>query len=84
MAGLEIKINFGNTSVEATNRNEKGKSLIEFPNEYVVIDIETTGLSPEYDSIIELSALKVKDNNVVGTFTSLVNPGLKIDPFITE
>jgi DNA polymerase-3 subunit epsilon len=84
MAGLGIKINFGNTSVEATNRNEKGKSLIEFPNEYVVIDIETTGLSPEYDSIIELSALKVKDNNVVGTFTSLVNPGFKIDPFITE
>ena len=74
----------GNTSVETTNRNGKGKSLIDFPKEYAVIDIETTGLSPEYDSIIELSALKVKDNNVVDTFTSLVNPGFKIDSFITE
>lgn len=84
MANLGINISAGNKSIEVTNRNNKGKNLITFPKEYAVIDIETTGLSPKYDSIIELSALKIKDNSIVDTFTSLVNPGFKIDSFITE
>ena len=84
MANLGINISAGNKSIELTNRNNKGKNLITFPKEYAVIDIETTGISPKYDSIIELSALKIKDNSIVDTFTSLVNPGFKIDSFITE
>ncbi|MBR4824600.1 MAG: exonuclease [Spirochaetaceae bacterium] len=84
MGNSGITINLGNTSIETTNRNEKGKNLLEFPKEYTVIDIETTGLSPQYDSIIELSALKVNDNNITDSFSELVNPGFKIDSFITE
>ena len=30
---------------------------------YVVFDVETTGLSNQYDQIIELAAVKVKDGN---------------------
>ena len=30
------------------NREYKGKSLIDFPKSYCVIDIETTGLSPDW------------------------------------
>ena len=48
----------GNLKKEKRER-DKGKSLLEFPDGYTVIDIETTGLSPEFDYIIELSALKV-------------------------
>ena len=40
-------------------REEKGKSLIEFPEDYCVVDIETTGFSPEWDTIIEIGALTV-------------------------
>lgn len=77
-------ITFGSQLVETTNRAEKGKSLVDFPEDYVVIDIETTGLSPRYDAIIELAAIKVNENIEVDRFSSLVNPGFKIDPFISE
>ena len=66
---------------EDMERN-KGESLLIFPNEYVVIDIETTGLSPEYDEIIEIGAIKIKDNEVVGEYNSLVKPKQEISSFI--
>lgn len=55
-------------------KRNKGKSLLDFPSDYVMIDVETTGLSPEYDSIIEISAIKVVDNVATDTFTSLIQP----------
>ena len=69
-------------------RINKGNSLLVFPTSFSIIDIETTGLSPRYDEIIELSAIKVIDGSVVDKFTSLVQPdssdGIYIDSFITE
>lgn len=47
------------------------------PN-YIVFDLETTGVSPSRDAIIEISAVKVSDGQVVDTFSSLVNPGRPI------
>ena len=47
---------------------------------YVLFDLETTGLNPESDAIIEISALKVKDGNIIDEFSTLVNPGMHI-PF---
>lgn len=41
---------------------------------YVVFDVETTGLSAVYDSIIELAAVKIKDGNVIDKFESFSNP----------
>lgn len=52
----------------------KGKSLIQFPNDYVVVDLETTGLDFEYDKIIEISALKIKNGDIIDRFTTLVKP----------
>ena len=46
------------------NTKEKGEGLFSFPNNYVVIDIETTGLSPNNCEIIELSALKIENSEV--------------------
>ena len=41
---------------------------------YVVFDVETTGLSAVYDTIIELAAVKVKEGEVVDRFESFANP----------
>jgi len=41
---------------------------------YVSLDLETTGLNPEIDEIIEIGAVKFQDNQVTDTFCSLVNP----------
>jgi len=43
--------------------------------EFIVFDVETTGLSPtEGDRIIEIAAIKVKDFKVVGVFESFIDP----------
>lgn len=64
-------------------RDKKGKSLIKFADDYCVIDIETTGLDFICD-IIEISALKIRNGEIVDRFSKLVNPGYKIPEFITE
>lgn len=46
--------------------------------DYVLFDIETTGLSSDSDAIIELSALKVCNSEVIKEFSSLVNPQMHI------
>jgi len=52
--------------------------MVKYVPDYVVFDVETTGLSPINDEIIELSALKVKKGEVVDTFSTLVNPARSI------
>jgi DNA polymerase-3 subunit alpha (Gram-positive type) len=39
---------------------------------YVIFDFETTGLSPQYDRIVEIGAVKVKNEKIEGTFEQLV------------
>ena len=51
---------------------------------YVVFDLETTGLSPIKDKIIEIGALKVKSGKVVDHFSTFVNPGRPIPYEITR
>ncbi|MFP7699678.1 3'-5' exonuclease [Candidatus Phytoplasma pyri] len=41
---------------------------------YVIFDLETTGLNSEYDRIIEIAGVKIKNNVVIEEFSSLVNP----------
>ncbi|MBR6619366.1 MAG: 3'-5' exonuclease [Clostridia bacterium] len=53
------------------------KKDIYFPDNYVVIDVETTGLQST-DKIIELAALKVKNGEIVDSYQQLVNPGMEI------
>lgn len=62
----------------------KGNSIIDFPEKYTLIDIETTGLSSEWDEIIEIAAIKIENNKIVNKFSSLVKPKYEIDEFITE
>lgn len=78
------------------SREFKGKSLIAFPDSYVLIDIETTGLDFSCD-IIEVAALKISDGEIVDSFSSLIQPNpsyilndddteqeIFVDEFITE
>ncbi len=49
----------------------------------VVLDFETTGLSPHYgDRAIEIGAVLVEHGEIVGRFQKLMNPGFRISPFI--
>lgn len=51
---------------------------------YIAFDLETTGLSPETDQIIEIGALKVVDGKVAERFMEFVKPDQPISEKITE
>lgn len=51
---------------------------------FVCIDLETTGLQPKYDKIIEIGAVRVDEGAVTGEWASLVNPGRKLEERIVE
>ncbi|WP_261874989.1 PolC-type DNA polymerase III [Vibrio rarus] len=52
-------------------------------NSVVVLDFETTGLSPNMgDRAIEIGAVKLVDGMVVDTFQQLMNPGFRVSAFI--
>lgn len=50
----------------------------ELPNNYVVIDVETTGLDPISDDIIEIALVEVKDRIPVRHYSQLVKPRTEI------
>jgi len=50
----------------------------------VALDIETTGLDPKNDKIIEIGAVRFSGSKIEGEFNSLINPGKNIPPFISQ
>lgn len=50
----------------------------------VALDIETTGLDPNNDAIIEIGLVRFNGNRVEAEWNSLIHPGRKIPPFITQ
>lgn len=55
-----------------------GKKLNNYQPDYCVFDLETTGISTAADQVVEISAVKVRGGQVVGEFTTLVNPMMPI------
>lgn len=50
----------------------------------VAIDIETTGLDPGKDAILEIGAVRFNGRRIEDKWSSLINPGRSIPPFITQ
>ncbi len=69
---------------QKSRRELKGKSLTTILADYTVLDIETTGLDPSFDEIIEVSAIRVRGGSACDTFSSLVMPSSPVDDFIIE
>ncbi|MBP3490104.1 MAG: topoisomerase DNA-binding C4 zinc finger domain-containing protein [Roseburia sp.] len=64
--------------------SHKGKRLVKYVPDYVVFDLETTGISVIKDDIIEISAVKVLGGQIADTFSTLVNPGRPIPYYATQ
>lgn len=52
--------------------------------DYVCLDLETTGLNPKTEKIIEIGAVKVRNGKITDTFESFVAPNKKLEGKITE
>ena len=77
--GDKIKVLYG---VEAYYQNDvdervavHGVGDMEFSDEYVAFDIETTGLDKRVDQVIEIGAVLIRDGEVADTFSSFAQPG---------
>ena len=54
-------------------------------NSLIILDFETTGLSPDLgDRAIEIGAFKLEEGKVVGQFQALMNPGRPVNSFIED
>lgn len=62
----------------------KGENRVAFPQDYIVLDLETTGLSSDHDEIIEVSALKVHCGKIIDRYETLIHPFQEIPSFISD
>lgn len=69
--------------VGTVTRN-KGKRLNQYVGDYVVFDLETTGVRPDVDEIVEISAIQVRGHQAADQYSTLVNPGMHIPAAATR
>lgn len=55
-----------------------------YPRHYVAYDLETTGLDPIADEIIEIGAVEIKNGKEIASFSELIKPKRKITKTITK
>jgi DNA polymerase-3 subunit epsilon len=79
---MKMGLIFGNSA--SPMREHKGKSLLATVSDYSVIDIETTGLDAKFDSLLEIAAIKYRNDTPVDEFKSLVNYPYGVDAFISS
>jgi DNA polymerase-3 subunit epsilon len=51
---------------------------------FSVVDVETTGLRPTSSRVIEIGIVKVRDSVIVDRYSTFINPGTRIPPFISS
>ena len=61
-----------------------GLQDMDFHQEFVAFDLETTGLSPEKETIIEIGAVVIKDGKELERFQTFVDPGRRLTQEIVE
>ena len=62
----------------------KPKSPGGFPDSYVVLDVETTGLKPRQHRVIEVAVMRFSGSDAPISWTTLVNPGRRIPDYIRK
>lgn len=78
---VSIRISNDTNGMDLTN-SERQTLLEFFPEGLIAIDLETTGLSPLVDRIIEIAAYKITSTETT-LFTTLINPEIPIPPHTT-
>ncbi|MCR5603002.1 MAG: 3'-5' exonuclease [Lachnospiraceae bacterium] len=64
--------------------NKRGKEIYGYRKDYVLFDLETTGLDTKKDKIVEIGALRVRDGQITEEFSTLVNPECEIPKVVID
>lgn len=70
----------GRRRVISKIKQRKGKRMAE----YIALDLETTGVDPRRDKILEIGAARVRDGEIQESYLTFVDNRIKIPEFITE
>ena len=85
---MSIEVKNGVLNIPGANDKlrHKGTERPEFLDDYTLIDIETTGLSPYRDRVTELGGIKVRNGEIVDEYSHLVayDKSNKVPAFITK
>ncbi|MBR6807789.1 MAG: PolC-type DNA polymerase III [Clostridia bacterium] len=84
--GGKVKVLYGLEAyyVDDTQRAAFKGDAVTFDDEFVVFDIETTGLSAANCKITEIGAVIMKKGEILGKFSEFVNPGVPIPENIVK
>lgn len=80
----KLRLGFSNASKRQMAKRVTNKRDCMYPNTYVVIDVETSGLHPEKHEIIELGAVLVKEHDITERFSIFVRPKNAITSVIEQ
>lgn len=80
----ELRLGFSKASKRQIAKRAAKKRDSTYPDTYVVIDVETSGLHPDEHEIIELGAILVKEHDITERFSVLVQPQTAITPMIEK
>lgn len=79
----ELPAGFSNASKRRI-ANRRKKTYINTDREWAFLDIETTGLNPESDEIIEIAVLVANEVEVKSTWSALIQTEVTVPAMITE
>jgi len=82
--GIQLILGMEAYAVDDTGSLFQGEGGVGFDGNFVVFDLETTGLSAARDRLTEIGAVKLQGGAVVEEFSTFVNPKRKIPPRITD
>jgi CRISPR-associated protein Cas2 len=78
------RIGWSDAYMHSKAKRHGSKSAVTEPNEYVVVDVETTGLDVDKDEVIEIAAIKVVEGDEVARFHTLVHSEKSVPKGIAE
>lgn len=78
------RVGWSNAALCSKATRRRGGQLSPEPDEYVVFDVETTGLDVDKDEIIEIAAIKVTNGDAAARFHALVKSGKHVPKKIAE
>ena len=70
--------------IRVEEKAAKGLEADRRPGCYAAVDLETTGLDPKHDKIIEIGAIRVEDGVIQDQFSTFVNPRRKLEARVEE